>query len=186
MQRFCGETESSANRKELSMKSVRRALCGVFAVCFVGGAAVVATTAGSATASSDPCAASEIARTIGSVATNTGNYLDMHPQTNMALTAAAQQPGAQGLTAVKSYLDANPQVGKDLSSLQQPLQILSSRCRLPLTLPQVLQSLQAAQNDQLPNAAALPGVLPSAQSTAASTAGPLPGPTTTAPAPALR
>jgi heme-binding protein len=47
----------------------------------------------SATAANDPCAASEIARTIGSVATGTATYLDAHPETNLALNAAAQQPG---------------------------------------------------------------------------------------------
>jgi hemophore len=124
-----GDIKSSANRKELSMKTrapaVRRALYGVFATCLVGGAAVAVIAVPSATAANDPCAASEIARTIGSVATSTATYLDAHPETNLALTAAAQQPGPQGLAAVKTYFDANAQASKDLQSLQQPLQNLS-------------------------------------------------------------
>jgi hemophore-related protein len=44
------------------------------------------------------------------------------------LAAAGQQPGPQGLAAVKTYFDANAQASKDLQSLQQPLQNLSGRC----------------------------------------------------------
>jgi hemophore len=166
---------------ELTSRTLRRALYGVFATCLAGGAAVAATAVPSATAANDPCAASEIARTIGSVATNTGNYLDSHPQTNTALTVAAQQPGPQALAAIKSYFDANTQASKDLQALQQPLQNLSGRCKLPISLPQMLQFVQAAQNGQ--NSAALSGGLPSPLSAPAPTgSGPLPGPSAAPPA----
>ena len=70
--------------------------------------------------------ASELARTIGSVATSTGTYLDSHPETNQALTTISQQQaGPQSLGAVKTYFDANPQVAKDMQQLQQPLVSLS-------------------------------------------------------------
>ena len=79
-------------------------------------------TVPSATAATDPCAASELARTIGSVATSTGTYLDSHPETNQALTTISQQQaGPQSLGAVKTYFDANPQAAKDMQQLQQPL-----------------------------------------------------------------
>jgi heme-binding protein len=147
---------------------LRRGLGATFAASAVGGAAVVAMTVSSspampsATAAPDPCAASEVARTIGAVATSTGNYLDTHPQTNQALTTIAkQQAGPQSLGAVKAYFDANPQAGKDMQRLQQPLATLSSRCKLPLTLPQMLGLMQAAQQGGgVP--ASLPGGPPSA------------------------
>ena len=41
------------------------------------------------------------------------------------LAAAAQQPGPQGLAAVKTYFDANVQASK---GFPQPLQNLSGRC----------------------------------------------------------
>jgi hemophore len=108
----------------------------------------------SATAAPDPCAASEVAATIGSVATSTADYLDEHPQTNQALTSIAkQQDGPQSLGAVKTYFDTNPQAAKDMQQLQQPLATLSARCKLPLTLPQMMGLMQAAQ--QAP--AGLPG-----------------------------
>ena len=46
-------------------KALRRSLYAAFAVSAVGGTAVVALAVPSATAATDPCAASEVARTIG-------------------------------------------------------------------------------------------------------------------------
>jgi hemophore-related protein len=82
---------------------------------------------------------------------------DTHPDTNAALTAAAQQPVLQAVAALKTYFDSNTQAGKDIQAPQQPLQNLSGRCRLSITLPQILQFMQAA-----PNGAALPAGLPPA------------------------
>jgi heme-binding protein len=103
------------------------------------------------------------ARTIGSVATSTGTYLDSHPETNQAPTTISQQQGGpQSLGALKTYFDANPQVGKDMQQLQQPLVNLSGRCKLPITIPQVLGLMQAAQQQ----GGALPGGWPGALQTA--------------------
>ncbi|MGX9789140.1 hemophore [Mycobacterium sp. MMS18-G62] len=182
----------------LTATSLRRSLAAVFAASIAGGAAVAALAVPAATAAGDPCAASEIARTIGSVATSTGNYLDSHPQTNQALTTISQQQaGPQSLGAIKSYFDANPQVAKDMQTLQQPLVSLSTRCKLPISLPQLMGLMQAAQQQ----GGALPGGLPGAlqtaqtvgapgaavpaQSSSASAvsqgAGPAPGPAATSP-----
>ena len=177
--------------------TARRSLFAAFAVCASGGATVVALavpSSPSATAAADPCAASSVAKTVGSVANSTGVYLDSHPQTNQALTTISQQQGGpQSLVALKTYFDANPQVAKDLQTLQQPLTDLSAECKLPVTVPQILGLLQGAQQGGgLPGG--LPGSLPGtqsvgmpgaalpAQSSAASAvvqgSGPLPGPTT--------
>jgi heme-binding protein len=170
---FAEASIAFANREELSMISTirsssarRRSLYTVFAASAAGGAAVAALAgnpAPSATAATDPCAASELARTIGSVATSTGAYLDSHPETNQALTTISQQQaGPQSLAAVKSYFDANPQVGKDMQQLQQPLVGLSTRCKLPISLPQLMGLMQAAQQQ----GGALPGSLPGGLQTA--------------------
>lgn len=147
-----------------TLKTLRGSLFAAFAVVAGGGAAVAVLTVPtpSAEAAPDPCAASSVAKTIGSVATNTGAYLDAHPETNQALTTISQQQaGPQSLGALKAYFDANPQAGKDLQQLQQPLANLSSRCKLPLTLPQVMGLMQAAQqNGGLP--AGLPAGAPAA------------------------
>jgi heme-binding protein len=130
------------------------------------------------------------------LATSTGNYLDSHPQTNQALTTISQQQaGPQSLGALKTYFDANPQVGKDMQALQQPLVNLSGRCKLPLTLPQLLGLMQAAQQQGTPLPGGLPGAVQTAQtlgvpgaaapaqsspaSTVSQGTGPLPGPAAT-------
>ena len=83
-----------------------------------------------------------------------------------------QQAGPQSLGALKTYFDANPQAGKDMQQLQQPLVNLSTRCKLPLTLPQLMGLMQSAQSQAgaLPGGTStttspggLPGSLPSAQ-----------------------
>ncbi len=185
--------------------TVRRRLATVFAMCATGGVAVASMAVPwtpSATAATDPCAASEVARTIGSVATSTGSYLDAHPETNTALTTISQQQGgAQSLVALKTYFDANPQAGKDMQALQSPLVSLSSRCRLPLTPTQVFGLLQGAQSPSATLPATplggLPAASPAAQAvgvpgtavpvpsspaaTATAGTGPLPGPAATTP-----
>ncbi|HVQ49956.1 MAG TPA: hemophore, partial [Mycobacterium sp.] len=141
----------------------------------VGGASMAAlmgSTVPSATAATDPCAASELARTIGSVATSMGTYLDSHPETNQALTTISQQQaGPQSLGAVKAYFDANPQVAKDMQQLQQPLVTLSARCKLPISLPQLMGLMQAAQQQGGGLPGGLPGTLQTAQSMGVPTAG---------------
>ena len=140
-------------------------------------AALTSALAPAASAAPDPCAASTVARTVGTVATNTGVYLAAHPETDQALTAISQQPpGPQSVAMVKAYFDSNPEVAADMQRLQQPLVSLSARCRLPVTLPQMLGLLQSVQQSQ-----------PATQNVGAGTdatpgprgGGALPGPTAT-------
>src|SRR5690606_34829997 len=158
---------------------LRRGLFTAFAVTTAGAATVIglALTAGpAATAAPDPCAASEVAKTIGRVANSTGQYLEENPETNQALTTISkQQAGPQSLGTLKAYFDANPEVAEDMQRLQQPLATLSSRCKLPITVPQLMGLMQAAQGQAGPG---LPGGLPGAQNVSVPVTGPgpLPGP----------
>ncbi|OBI77735.1 hemophore [Mycobacterium asiaticum] len=138
-----------------SRAAVRRGLFAVVTATGLScaGSAMVATPA--ATGATDPCAASEVARTVGSVAKSMGDYLDSHPETNQVMTSALQQqPGPQSLGSIKAYLEANPKVALDLQGLANPLNKLGTQCRLPISLPQALSMVQAAQGGGLPN---LPG-----------------------------
>ncbi|OBI46039.1 hemophore [Mycobacterium kyorinense] len=163
----------------LSGSALRRSLLGVLTATALGGSAAVALAVPSAVGATDPCAASEMARTVSSVAKSTGDYLDSHPETNQAMTAIMQQPaGPQSVASLKTYFEANPKVAGDLTSISQPLTGLSTRCKLPISIPQVLGAMQAAQGG-------LPGGLPGGaaaqtvagmQGTAPAATGPLPGP----------
>ncbi len=144
--------------------------------------AAVAVLAGpSATGATDPCAASEVARTIGSVAKSMGEYLDSHPETNQAMTTILQQQaGPQSVTSLKSYFEANPKVAMDMTSISQPLTGLSTQCKLPITVPQAMGLVQQAQGagglPALPGGAA--GALPlgGTPATPPAAGGTLPGP----------
>jgi heme-binding protein len=140
-----------------STATLRRRLFGVLTATAVGGAtAVVLLSAPSAVGASDPCAASEMARTIGNVARSAGDYLDGHPETNQAMTTVLQQSaGPDSVNSLKGYFDANPKAASDMQTIAMPLAGLSTRCKLPISLPQVLGLMQSAQGG-------LPGGLPGA------------------------
>ncbi len=152
-------TTGSATRR-------RRLLAGVVAAALPG--AVFAVSSGpAATGASDPCAASEVARTIGSVSKSMGDYLDSHPETNQTMTSMLQQQaGPQSLTGLKSYFEANPKVAGDMTSIAQPLTNLSTQCKLPISIPQAMGMMQQAQAGgglpALPGAPAVPAATPPA------------------------
>jgi hemophore len=161
-------TTGSAGRR-------RRIFAGLIAAT-VTGAALAVLAGPPATGANDPCAASELARTIGSVSKSMGDYLDSHPETNQTMTSMMQQQaGPQSLNGLKSYFDANPKVAGDMTSIAQPLTNLSLQCKLPISIPQAMGMMQQAQGA----AGALPGN-PSGVSplggTGAPPAAPLPAP----------
>jgi len=123
----------------------RRLLAGLIAAA-VPGTAVAVLAGPPATGANDPCAASEVARTIGSVSKSMGDYLDSHPETNKTMTTMLQQQaGPQSLTSLKPYFEANPKVAGDMTSIAQPLTNLSMQCKLPVTIPQAMGLMQQAQ-----------------------------------------
>jgi heme-binding protein len=137
--------------------TLRRRLLGVLTATGLGGtAAVVLLSAPSAVGAPDPCAASEMAKSISNVARSAGDYLDGHPETNQAMTTVMQQPASpESVTALKMYFDANPKAASDMQTIAAPLAGLSARCKMPISLPQVLGFMQSAQG-------AVPGGLPGA------------------------
>jgi uncharacterized protein HemX len=84
--------------------------------------------------------------------------------------------------ALKGYFDVNPQAGKDLQAIQQPLTGLSTQCKMPVSLPQLLGLLQGAQSaGGATPAQAAGGQTQAAAATTSAAAvpaasGPLPGP----------
>jgi hypothetical protein len=65
-----------------------------------------------------------------------------------------QEPaGPQSVNSLKGYFDANPKAASDMQTIAAPLAGLSSRCKMPISLPQVLGFMQSAQG-------AVPGGVP--------------------------
>lgn len=126
--------------------TTRRRLLAVLIALALPGAAVALLAEPSATGASDPCAASEVARTVGSVAKSMGDYLDSHPETNQVMTAVLQQQvGPGSVASLKAHFEANPKVASDLHALSQPLTDLSTRCSLPISGLQAIGLMQAVQ-----------------------------------------
>jgi heme-binding protein len=138
-------------------------------------AAAVALMAGpAATGATDPCAASEVARTIGSVSKSMGDYLDSHPETNQSMTSMLQQQaGPQSATGLKSYFESNPKVAADMAGIAQPLTNLSMQCKLPISMTQAMGMMQQAQG--------APGGLPALPASPAAGLGTSPGATVPVP-----
>lgn len=123
----------------------RRLVAGLFAAA-VPAAAVALMAGPAATGANDPCAASEVARTIGSVSKSMGDYLDSHPETNRAMTTMLQQQaGPESVNGLKSYFEGNPKVAADMAGVAQPLTNLSMQCKLPISIPQAMGMMQQAQ-----------------------------------------
>jgi hemophore len=121
----------------------RRTLFAGLIAAAVPGAAFAVLAGPPATGANDPCAASEVARTIGSVSKSMGDYLDSHPETNQTMTAMLQQQaGPQSMTSLKSYFAANPKVAADMASIAQPLTNVSMQCKLPISIPQAMGLMQ--------------------------------------------
>lgn len=134
----------------------RHWLLGVLSGVALGGAVTAVLAVAPATATTDRCAASQIAKTVSKVALSAGDYLDAHPETNQAMTTVLQQPaGPQSVASLTNYFQANPKVAGDFMAISSPLTGLSDQCRLPITIPQVLDLMQAAQGQ-----GNLPGGLP--------------------------
>src|SRR5271168_4213620 len=123
----------------------RRLFAGLIAAA-VPGAAFAVLPGPPATGANDPCAASEVARTIGSVSKSMGDYLDSHPETNQTMTTMLQQQaGPESMTSLKSYFGANPRVATDMTSMSQPLAGLSTQFKLPISILQAMGLIQQAQ-----------------------------------------
>ncbi len=97
-----------------STSTVRRRLLAALTATGLGGAtAVVLLSAPSAVGASDPCAASEMARTISNVARSAGDYLDGHPETNQAMTSRHAAAGGSGIGHLAEKLPRRqPQGGR--------------------------------------------------------------------------
>lgn len=131
--------------------ALRRSLSGVLTFTALAGAATAVVLVPTATAAPDPCTASEVTKTLGSVSQKTGDYLDHHPETNQAITSVVSAQSSPGsVAALKTYFDTNPGPRGDIAQLTQPLTDLATTCRLPIALPQLLGYAQAAQNSGSP------------------------------------
>lgn len=163
--------------------ALRRGLSGVLTATALAGAAAVVLPASIAVAAPDPCAANEVTKTVGSVAQKTSDYLDHHPETNQAMTSVMQAQSSPGsVSALNTYFDTNPGAKNDIENLTAPLTDLAAKCKLPITLPQMLGIMQAVQGQGgLPGGTGSPAVIGVPGPGAVAVPRPGPAPATVAP-----
>ena len=182
----------------VSSRNVRHGIVGALGAGAVAGALLVGAPSALADQYPDPvpgCSAGDFEQVTAQVSAATSVYFYTHPDVNAFFSTLKGQPRDVVKGEIGTYLDANPQVAKDMQTLQRPLTDLAGQCKLPITVPQVLGLMQnAQQGGGLPGG--LPGTLPGAQtvgvpgsalpaqSSPASAitqgTGPLPGPATIA------
>jgi hemophore-related protein len=127
---------------KISEKTVRRGLYGMLAGGLLGGVATAAIVLPSASAAPDECTASGMATTQSTVQTSMSTYLQMHPQTNQALTDIAKQAPSEAQASYQTYFNQNPTVATDLKGLQQPVTELNSQCGIQSTSNQLTDALK--------------------------------------------
>jgi heme-binding protein len=127
---------------KMSEKTVRRGLYGMLAGGLLGGVAAAAIVLPSANAAPDECTASGMATTQSTVQTSMSTYLQMHPQTNQALTDIAKQAPSEAQASYQTYFNQNPTVATDLKGLQQPVTELNSQCGIQSTSNQLTDALK--------------------------------------------
>ncbi|MGH3677934.1 MAG: hemophore-related protein [Mycobacterium sp.] len=104
----------------------RRRVISVLATGALG--ALAAATIALPTASAQPqCTAAGLTNAIGTVSSQTAQYLSSHPDANDAISnAGAQGPGADN--AIRAYFVTRPQQWADLQRIAQPLRTLRQQC----------------------------------------------------------
>jgi heme-binding protein len=122
----------------LSSFMPRRALAGLVGSGAVAGAMMLGSAA-MAFAQPPPvppppapgCTAADLAQVSGTVGTAMGNYLFTHPDVNNFFTSLRGRPNEEVRDTVQSYMNANPQVEREITGIRQPLTDLRNRCDAP-------------------------------------------------------
>jgi hemophore-related protein len=126
---------------KMSETTVRRGLYGMLAGGLLGGIASAAIVMPTSSAAPDQCSASGMATTVSSVSLSMSTYLQMHPQTDQALTDISRQSPTQAEVSYRTYFTNNPQVADELKAIQQPVTQLSAQCNTQVSPNQVVDAL---------------------------------------------
>jgi hemophore-related protein len=77
------------------------------------------------------CTAGDLAQVSGTVGTAMAGYLFTHPDVNNFFTSLRGLPHEEVRAKVQDYMNANPQVEREVNGLRQPLADLRNRCDAP-------------------------------------------------------
>ncbi len=127
---------------ELSSFNMRRGALGVLAAGALGGLAAV--TIALPTASAQPqCTAAGLSNALGTVASDTGGYLDSHPGANDVVTNSGALPPGEGENSIRAYFVTHPQEWADLQAIARPLTNLRQQCDVDVAPAQIARLFDA-------------------------------------------
>ena len=127
---------------ELSNFNMLRGALGVLAAGALGGLAAV--TIALPTASAQPqCTAAELSNALGTVASDTGGYLDSHPGANDVVTNSGALPPGEGENSIRAYFVTHPQEWADLQAIARPLTTLRQQCDVDVAPAQIARLFDA-------------------------------------------
>jgi hemophore-related protein len=109
--------------------ATRRGVMTVLVTGALGG--LVAATIAVPTASAQPqCTAAGLSSALGTVSTQTGQYLSSHPDANDAISDAGAAGPGQAENAIRNYFITRPQQWAELQRIAQPLRALRQQCEV--------------------------------------------------------
>jgi hemophore-related protein len=127
---------------QTSSISMRRRGLGVLVAGALGGLA--AATIAVPTASAQPqCTAAGLSNALGTVATETGQYLAAHPGADDAVTNAGALPSGEAENSIRVYFVAHPQEWADLQGIARPLTNLRQQCNVDVAPAQIARLFDA-------------------------------------------
>lgn len=101
-----------------------------------GGSATIASPPASAD-SNQQCAPDALAMTAAYSTGSARQYLASHPQTDNAVTAAQNQPRADGSATLRGYFSNHPQEYRDLRDILAPTGDAQRQCNVTLLPPKL-------------------------------------------------
>ena len=122
--------------------NMQRAASGVLAAGVLGG--LVAATIALPTASAQPqCTAAGLSNELGSVASDTGDFLASHQGANDVVTNAGAMSAQDGENSIRAYFVAHPQEWAELQAIAQPLRSLRQQCNVDVAPAQIARLFDA-------------------------------------------
>ncbi|PRC42286.1 hemophore-related protein [Mycobacterium sp. ITM-2017-0098] len=101
----------------------------VFAAALGTGGVLVALAVPAQAQPLPNCTAADLAGVATGVAAATSAYLFTHPPVNEFFTSLEDMTPEERESAVRSYMDANPQTAAELRGIRAPLVDFRARCR---------------------------------------------------------
>lgn len=112
----------------LSARTARRAVAGAVGTGALAGAMLFGALPTAMADEPPNCTAADLAGVASGVSASTSAYLFTHPDVNWFFTSLEGMNRDQVRSEVQKYMDANPQVKAELTSIRQPLVDLKNRC----------------------------------------------------------